>query len=71
MHQFYSSFTKFQRQLFVRAFVTPDEDDSRALSMGQLKRPMIVLLGLWGVAVIVFVAEKVMTKWRNLSHNEG
>lgn len=71
MNQFYLSFTTFQRKLFGRAFVKPDEDDSQALSMSQLKRPMIVLLGLLGVAVIVFVAEKVMSKWRNRRYNEG
>lgn len=70
MHQFYTSFTNFLRKLFARQFARSDDDDSQALTMSQLKRPMIFIFGLWGVAIIVFIAEIIIFKWKNRSHIE-
>lgn len=67
LHQFYQSFNTFRRQLIYRNFSSIEDDSSdRALTMEQLMRPTKFVFYLWGLAVIIFVAEIIVGKLRNL-----
>lgn len=66
IQRFYTSLTSFQRKLFARAFQTAEDEDEdgdyRALSMTQLKRPMMLIFGLWVIAICIFCAEIALSK---------
>lgn len=70
LYQFYSSFATFTQKCIQGDLIEKDDDD-RALKMEQLRRPMILVFGLWAVAAIIFVGEVIVNKWksrRNRSH---
>lgn len=61
--KFYQSFIAFQRKFIERVYLTPeDDDDVEALKMEQMIRPMTVIFYLWGISVIIFIAENII--WR-------
>lgn len=70
LYRFYASLNAFRRKLIYRNS-TPIEDDfsDRALAMEQLIRPMMFVFYLWGLSVIAFVAELIVSKWRNMLIN--
>lgn len=70
-HQFYTSIATFKQKLVDRVFLDQDDDDLYALTMAQLSRPLVFLLLLCGLASIVFVAEIINFKWRNLRNQRA
>lgn len=64
LHQFYTSLATFKNNLVERAYSIVDDDCTEALTMEQLKRPLILLFCLWGVALIVFIGESIVSKWK-------
>lgn len=69
LYQFYLSLAAFKQKFVDRAYLDEDEDDFQALTMGQLKRPMILLFCLWAVAMTLFMAEVIISKWKNQRDN--
>lgn len=66
LHQFYTSFTDFKRKLTERHdVIKPDEDgdDVQAMTLEQLRRPMILTLCLCGVAAVILIVEILVVKW--------
>lgn len=63
LHQFYSSMNEFRQKFIDREYSIEEQDSFKALAMKQLKRPMILIFGLWVVAVIVLVGERIISKW--------
>lgn len=63
LHKFYLSLAIFKQKLIDRAYLEQIDDDSQALTIEQLKRPMIVLFYLWGTATIIFICEMTIFKW--------
>lgn len=61
---FYNSFAIF-KQKCIQGDLIEENDDHQALKMEQLKRPMILVFGLWAVATIIFVVEAITFKWKN------
>lgn len=61
--QFYQSFIAFQRKFIERVYLMPEEDDFDVLKMEQLIRPMTLIFYLWGIAIIVFIAEIIIRKF--------
>lgn len=63
LNQFFSAFTEFKRKLVARANLNiADEDDFQALSIDQLKKPVILMVGFCGIAVIIFIVEVIIFK---------
>lgn len=65
INRFYVSYTRFKRNILERAYLDDENDNFHALTADQLKRPMILVFCLWGVALIVFIAEIAVSKYRN------
>lgn len=63
IHKFYLSLAIFKQKLIDRAYLEQIDDDFQALTVEQLKRPMILLFYLWGMATIIFIAEMTIFKW--------
>lgn len=76
LHQFYMTFCDFKQKLIERTHSylqsdDDDDDDDQALTMKQLKRPLILLLGMCAITVLVFIAEIVVYKWNNRRRNRS
>lgn len=66
LYQFYISFAEYKQKLAERVKSAQDEDDNfRALTMDQLKRPMLFIFGLWSLAVVIFIMEHIISKWKH------
>lgn len=66
LYRFYDSFAIFtQKCIEADSNDGDDDDDDRALKMEQLRRPMMLVFGLWAVAVVLFVAEVIVKKWKS------
>lgn len=65
LHEFYLSLAIFKQKLIDRAYLEQIDDDFKALTAEQLKRPMIVLSYLLGVAMIIFITECIISKWKH------
>lgn len=66
LHQFYISFAEYKQKLTERVKSAQDEDDDfRALTMDQFRRPMLFIFGLWSVAVAIFIMEHIISKWKH------
>lgn len=68
LNQFYTSLAKHQQKYHSRA--TPyleqnEEDTFQVLTMEQLRRSMMFIIGLWALALIIFIAERALTKWEH------
>lgn len=63
LHSFYMSLNSFKQQFIERAYFSQTDDAFQALTTQQLKRPMILVFYLWATAVIVFIAEALVSKW--------
>lgn len=63
LHAFYMSLNSFKQQFFERAYFSQTDDEFRALTTQQLKRPMILIFGLWVLAVVVFMGEVCVIRW--------
>lgn len=68
MAHFYRSLAKFQISLDYH--MSQEDDDIQALSIQQLKKPMILIFCLWGAASTLLIAESVVFKW-NQWYNWG
>lgn len=69
--KFYTSFTLFKRQFIDRAYVVfNSEEDDQALTMEQLKRPMILIVCLWGMSIMIWIAEIIIYRWKNRRNHE-
>lgn len=75
-YQFYHSFMDFKMKWIGQSFSRPtgrirDEIDLESITIEQLRKPMIIVLYLNGMATIIFVAEFLVfkwLKWRNCKH---
>lgn len=65
LHAFYLSLTAFKQKCIEHLYLSQTDDDFRALTSGQLRRPMIFIFGLWSIAIIFFIAEIIILKWKN------
>lgn len=65
LHKFYTSFTAFKRQLFEWSKFSTEDDLEHALTMEQLWRPMILIFWLWGMALVAWIAEILIRRWKN------
>lgn len=66
LYQFYTTLAAFKLKLMERSFWSDDDDDDddmQALTVQQLKRPMILLFCLWAVAKAIFIAEMIVSKF--------
>lgn len=65
LYQFYTSFGAYKQKLFERMLTSPEEDDDlQVLTFQQLGRPMVFIFGLWALAIIIFITEHIISKWR-------
>lgn len=62
--QLYKSLATFKQKLIDRAFTIANVDNFRALTMEQLERPLILLSCIWVAAIIVFIVEVIIFKWK-------
>lgn len=70
LYKFYKSLDKFTQKLSKRMESSQtDDDDIQALSMEQLKRPMIFISCLWGLAMVLFIGEFIIFKLRQWQEN--
>lgn len=46
------------------------EEDDQALTMEQLKRPMILIVCLWGMSIMIWIAEIIIYRWKNRRNHE-
>lgn len=65
LNHFYVSLTRFRRNFLERSFLDEEYDDFHALTIDQLRRPMILVLCLWMVALIIFIIEILIIKYRS------
>lgn len=66
LSQFFSSFTAIKRKLIERATLgTVNDNEFQALSVEQLKRPMILLFGICAAATILLIAEIIIFRCSN------
>lgn len=63
--KFYMSMTSFTQKLIERAYLDRNDDEFRALEFNQLRRPLILLIGLWGFTTIILMVEIIVFKWNN------
>lgn len=61
-YQFYISLADFMEKFVQRAEEMYLDDDFQALSMDQLRRPMIIFISLYAMAIIVFILEIIVVK---------
>lgn len=59
---FYISMDTFKRNFFQKTFLEHEVDESEALTLDQLKRPMMLVFILWGVAIIIHLIQKFVFK---------
>lgn len=65
VHNFYTSIVAFKSKIFQRIhYAQLPNDDMQALTAKQLIRPMILVFSLWGMAVILFIVEIIIFKWK-------
>lgn len=64
LYQFYKYFSEYLLQLHHRTLSNENDDEIQVLTMDQLKRPMMVILGLWGLAMAIFIMEHIIRKWK-------
>lgn len=66
LSQFFLSFTEFKRKILHRANSdAEDDDDFKAMSFEQLKRPLILLFGICGMAIVIFIVEVIIFRCGN------
>lgn len=65
LYAFYMSLNSFKQQYMERIYLSETDDEFRALTVEQLKRPMLLVFALWTVAVIVLIVEHIISKWNN------
>lgn len=70
LHQFYDSFIAFQRNFIERDHLKQQDEDIQALTVEQLRRPMILVFFLWGVAIVIRIAEIIAIKWRHWRNHQ-
>lgn len=58
LDKFFKSYTAFVQMMFRAKYVEDDVDALQPLTLQQLKRPMLFIVSLYGVATIVFMLEK-------------
>lgn len=70
LHQFYQSFSTFLMDLIdnrnLHHDVNDDDDDIQALTMEQLKIPLIIFIVLLGLASVVFLIEVIVYHFNRL-----
>lgn len=58
LHQLYIKYSEFVFEMHSKIEHREDEnDDEQALTMDQLKRPLILVFYLWGITLVVFIIE--------------
>lgn len=73
LYEFYTSYAEFKRRIMKPWCVGPcprhthdsDDDDLQVLTMEQLRRPMMLIFGLWALAAVIFVIEYIISKVNN------
>lgn len=70
-YRFYISIASFTQQLIEREYLEQNEEEFQALTVDQLKRPLMLLFALFGVSVIVFIIEHIISKWNSYVRRSG
>lgn len=65
LFEFYTNFAAFKQKFIERIYLSEEDGDPQALTMGQLKRPAILLVALCAFAAIILIVEIVIFKWQN------
>lgn len=69
LHQFFMSFCEFSRKVILSSYLDEADEEEQALTFEQLRRPMILVFSLWGIAATIFIAENMIFRWNHwLSH---
>lgn len=65
LYSFFTSINDFKRNILFRENSNHDDidDDDRALTLEQLKRPIILIVCLWTAALFAFVVEVIIDKF--------
>lgn len=61
----FTSFAKYKQELRTSIQFGRNDDDPQPLTTQQLKRPMMLIVGLWTMGTIVFIAEYSIHKWNS------
>lgn len=64
LYQFYTSFAEFKQHFMFQEWSCQaiDDVDFHAFTLNQLRRPMLVIFGLWALATICFIVEHIVYK---------
>lgn len=65
LYRFYTSFADYKFKLRRRIHSSEDDENFQALTIQQLRRPMVLIFGLWTLSIVVFIAEHIFHKWQN------
>lgn len=65
LYAFYMSLNSFKQQCMERIHLDETNDEFRALTAEQLKRPLLLVFALWTFALIIFISEHIILKWYN------
>lgn len=70
LYRFYTSLADYDRKIIEEEYLAAnkddeDEDDLQALTIEQLKRPLMLLLSLCGIVMVIFIGEILVFKWNN------
>lgn len=61
LHQLYIKYGEFVSEMHSKIEHREDEnDDEQALTMDQIKRPLILVFYLWGITLVVFIIENLV-----------
>lgn len=67
LYQFFVRISDFKRKFILRDDSSDDDDDTEVLTIQQLKRPMILVFCLWSAAIFIFIAEIIVSKYRQMT----
>lgn len=70
LYRFYLSMAAYKQQLNKRAYLSQNTDNhAMALTLDQMKRPLIIYLSVLATAMIIFVIEQVVLRKIVRHHN--
>lgn len=68
LYRFYNSLAEYDWKLSGQENSSArknDGDELQAVTMEQFKRPLMLLLSVWGIVVAIFIGEILVSKWNN------
>lgn len=68
LQKFYMSMDIFMRNFIKQKILNDEVDESEALTLVQLKRPLMLVFILWTVAIIIHLMQMIVLKIKNALH---